>query len=82
MSFGLVPIVTKVGSIGDYVKDGENGVFVPVKSAKEIPDIISMLNSDREKLRLMSNNARETIMESSDANSYIKKLNILYKSLL
>ena len=33
MSYGVVPVVTKVGSIPTVVKDGENGLFVKVKDA-------------------------------------------------
>lgn len=36
MATGLVPIVTDVGTIGDWVRPGENGVIVPVRNAPAV----------------------------------------------
>jgi glycosyltransferase involved in cell wall biosynthesis len=46
MSTGLVPIVTDVGTIADWIKDGQNGRIVPVGDARALADVIDRLKSD------------------------------------
>lgn len=36
MSAGLVPVVTDVGTIGDWIRNGENGCIVPVGDAEAL----------------------------------------------
>ena len=78
MSYGLVPVVTDVGSIGEYVKDGENGLLLKVRDAQSIVEALDKLRSDGELLQRLSTNARQTISERFNPTEYIKKLNSIY----
>jgi len=46
---GLVPIVTDVGTIADWIRDGQNGVFVPVGDAPALAIAIERLVIERER---------------------------------
>ena len=61
MSFGVVPVVTDVGSIGEYVKEGENGKIVKVKDTDSIVDAVLFLDKDRKLLSKLSEKAQKTI---------------------
>ena len=78
MSYGLVPVVTDVGSIGEYVKDGENGLLLKVRDAQSIVEALDKLRSNGELIQKLSANARQTISERFNPTEYIKKLNSIY----
>lgn len=78
MSFGVVPIVTDVGSIGEYVKDSENGKIVEVKDTDSIVDAVLSLDKDRKLLSKLSENARNTIFIRLKPEVYVEKLNGIY----
>ncbi|MBM4375794.1 MAG: glycosyltransferase [Deltaproteobacteria bacterium] len=48
MSAGLVPVVTDVGTIGEWVTDGVNGRIVPVGDAAALADALRRLKEDGE----------------------------------
>ena len=81
MSYGAVPVVTKVGSIPTVVKDGENGLFVKVKDADSICEALKKLDDDRSLLAKMSVEARRTIQENFSATKYVERLNEIYAGL-
>ena len=81
MSYGVVPVVTKVGSIPTVVKDGENGLFVKVKDMESICEALKKLDEDRALLAKMSLEARKTIQENFSATKYVERLNAIYDSL-
>lgn len=78
MSYGVVPITTNVGSIGDVVEDCKNGFFIKVKDAESIVDVLTRLNSDRELLSRLGDEARATIFNNFNPHEYIQNLNIIY----
>ena len=78
MSYGAVPVVTKVGSIPTVVKDGENGLFVKVKDVDSICEALKKLDDDRVLLAKMSVEARRTIQENFSATKYVERLNAIY----
>ena len=78
MSYGVVPVVTKVGSIPTVVKDGENGLFVKVKDVESICKALKKLDDDRSLLAKMSVEARKTIQENFSATKYVERLNAIY----
>lgn len=80
MSFGEVPVVTNVGSIGEVVNDGENGLFVAVKDSETIVDVISRLSEDRGMLHFFSTKAKSTILQNFSPEEYVSKLNSIYES--
>ena len=81
MSYGVVPVVTKVGSIPTVVKDCENGLFVKVKDADSICEALKKLDDDRSLLAKMSVEARRTIQENFSATKYVERLNEIYAGL-
>lgn len=80
MSFGLVPVVTSVGSIPMVITHGFNGFFVPLKESAGIVDSIIQLAEDPDMFRTMSKNAQGTIFEMFDDEKYISQLNMMYLS--
>lgn len=81
MSYGAVPVVTKVGSIPTVVREGENGLFVEKKDVDSIVEAIRRLDDDRTLLAHLSEEARKTIMEKFSAEKYVERLNEIYCSL-
>lgn len=78
MAFGLVPITTDVGSIPSVVRHGHNGILVNRQSPEEIARAIERLMADREYLRALGRNARQSILETCDPDQYVTRLNAIY----
>lgn len=78
MSYGAVPVTTNVGSIGEVVKDGENGLFIKDHDAESIVKAIMQLDADRNLLEQLGGMAKETIFEKFNPQKYISELNRLY----
>jgi glycosyltransferase involved in cell wall biosynthesis len=78
MSFGLVPVVTNVGSINQVVTDQKNGIFVADHSSVEIENAILELSADIILRHSLSKNARNVIFNNFDPEVYIRKLNEIY----
>lgn len=81
MSYGVVPVITPVGSIPTVVTDQQNGYFIKVKDIESIVDAITSLHSHRDRLEQMSKSARNFIFENFDPEMYIERLNIIYNEL-
>lgn len=79
MSYGVVPVVTPVGSIPEVVNDRRNGLLVKVKDIESIVNAIKELNSDRSLLKTLSDSARKTIAMNFSPVDYINKLNRIYQ---
>jgi len=82
MAYGVVPIVTPVGSIPEVVIDEKNGFIIPVKDFNSIINKILILHYDRKLLKAMGNASNETILNSFSIDEYITKLNTIYNSLI
>lgn len=81
MSFGVVPLTTNVGSIGEVVNDKLNGLFINIKDSDSIVNNVLYLNSNREVLNKLSSEAKKFIFRSFDVTEYINKLNSIYSSI-
>lgn len=79
MSYGVVPVTTPVGSIPQYVRSGENGLFIELKDSNSIVSQIKRLQGDRDLLFRLGARARQTIFEQFNASSYIERLNGVYQ---
>lgn len=79
MSFGLVPIVTNVGSIGEYVKNRKNGLLIKVSDSNSILDALRCLSQDTDLLQKLSIAAQQTIFSQFSPQEYISKLNHFYQ---
>ena len=78
MSFGLVPICTNVGSIGTVVKNGTNGIMVPIKNSDAIVEGVIRLFADGCVANDMSFCAKKTIFDNFSPQRYVDKLNQIY----
>lgn len=81
MSFGVVPVTTRVGSIKEIIKDEINGLFIDVKDSTSIVKQISNLNQNRTLLYKLSIKAHDHIKSNFNSSVYIKKLNHIYSKL-
>lgn len=80
MSYGVVPVITPVGSIPSVVADRQNGMFVKIKDSETIVDAISYLHAHRDKLEQMSKSSRDYIYEHFNPQTYIDNLNNIYNN--
>lgn len=78
MSFGVVPITTNVGSIGEVVKEKQNGLFIKVKDVNSIVEQFIRLHKERELLKELAIQSKKTIFDLFNANKYVDKLNSIY----
>lgn len=78
MSFGVVPIVTPVGSIPEIVEDNQNGLLIKLKDDESITKAVIKLHSNRELLYTMSQNSRSSIFSLFSPEKYIEKLELIY----
>ena len=81
MSFGLAPIATPVGGIPDVLRDGENGLLVPVEEPNLLADAILHLAGD-DGLRHRLGEAARASVEPYSADGYAEALIEIYQSLL
>ena len=80
MSFGCVPVITNVGSIGTVVQDKENGLFVRVKCVEDLVHAVKLLHTDRKLFFHLSRTAQATIFEQFNPEQYLRKLNAIYQT--
>jgi glycosyltransferase involved in cell wall biosynthesis len=78
MSFGLVPVVTDIGSIKYVVKNEENGIMLGANPAAETAAAIERLVTNREVLETLSVNASNYIFNNYNPDIYINRLNKIY----
>ena len=81
MSYGIVPVVTPVGSIPEVVEDGRNGLLVEKKNAEAIVKAIRQLSENRTLLGTLGKKAQKTIFEQFSPEKYIANLNRIYQGL-
>ena len=79
MAFGLVPLVTSVGSIPEVIQNDLNGIFIDGKTPAQIVKLIIELNNNRKLFKNISFNARNTIYANYNIENYISKINQIYK---
>lgn len=78
MSFGLIPIVTAVGSIPTIVINRHNGIIIEKHNSNSIVIAIQELIDNDNYLTVLSKNAQKSIFNKFDDVTYIKTLNNLY----
>ncbi|MEA4985562.1 Glycogen synthase [bioreactor metagenome] len=82
MAYGIVPIVTPVGSIPEVVHDDINGFIIPKNDSLSLVKKLLLLFENKTALIRLSKEAHKTISSDYSIDEYIKKLNTLYSSLL
>jgi len=63
MAAGCVPVTTAVAAIPDVMRNGEHGLFVPVRDAGALAVAVAALDDDRERLMRMAKAARRRVLE-------------------
>lgn len=74
MNFGCIPLVSSISSIGQYIKDRENGFLInPVTEANVISLIIQVINLSQEEFVKIIN-ANSEIVKKFTYGYYIKRI--------
>jgi glycosyltransferase involved in cell wall biosynthesis len=63
MAAGCVPITTPLAAIPDVIRDGEQGMLVPVNDPNGLARAVAALDDDREGLIRMAKAARLRVLE-------------------
>lgn len=80
MSFGLVPVVTGVGSMKYVVTSGENGIIADSEVEIKIAAAIELFVHNWPMVKKLSTNAVQYIFKNYDPGEYIKRLNEVYNA--
>ncbi len=78
MAYGLLPVVTNVGSIDTVVTNEVNGLFIDKKSVESIINKVNWILDNLSEVDKMSFNAQQTIIKYFSAENYILELNNIY----
>lgn len=65
MGSEVVPVVTDLPGMREVIRDGVNGFLLPVGNMDAFASVLARLASNREKLRCMARNARESLPEKA-----------------
>lgn len=82
MACGVPVIVTDSGENNLWIKDGENGFIVPVKSPEILAERIIALAKDREIARKFGAAGREIIVEKNDYSTEMQKMEYCYEQFI
>ncbi|MBN1502471.1 glycosyltransferase family 4 protein [Candidatus Woesearchaeota archaeon] len=74
MSCGLAVITTQVGYISEYIKDKQNGMFFRKKDSYNLYTKLNFLSKNKDKLRILGKNARETILKKFSWKKTVKEI--------
>ncbi len=74
MACGLPVVVTRVGYVAEYVKDGQNGYFFPKKDSYTLSRFIEALLADEPLRKKLGENARKTVVDEFSWQTTIKQL--------
>lgn len=79
MSCGIPVVVTRVGYVGEYVKDGLNGFFFPKKDSYTLSRLIEALLDNEILRKRIGNNARHTVIQQFSWEATIKQLKEVFE---
>jgi len=82
LAAGKACVASEVGGIGDIIRDGSNGLLVPVGDPVAIADAVSALLVDRESARRMGENGRAMAKERFSLRPMADRIIALYKEVL
>ena len=82
MSIGLPAVVSDYGGNPYMIRDGENGYVYGCGDSTHLARLISLLVTDKERLRKMSLMARKRYEDELNAEAMTKKTNRLYDELM
>ena len=79
MAWGLAPVVTDVGAVGEVVEDGRSAVVVPVGDPPALAEALRSLLSDPERVTRMGREARRRWEEEYRIDNYCERLEDVYE---
>ena len=82
MAAGCVVIVSEMASIGEVITDSVNGFLIEPRNVRQLTNKLSYLLTGEKDLEKLSKNARTTIAEKYNLDSYIKKLEKIYEETI
>ncbi|THU34090.1 glycosyltransferase [Niastella caeni] len=82
MSMNCVPVCTAAGGIPEVIKDGVNGILVPVQQPMQLVDRLSQLLQEPDKVAQMKKAARETVINSFSMKKMVTELEGIYNDLI
>ena len=71
MALGVVPVVTNVSGVDEFVTDGTNGYISEVQNIEKLIDGIKLLEDDRDKLEKFGNKSMQIIKEKCNQDDYL-----------
>ncbi len=74
-------ITTTVDGAKEVIRNGENGLLVPVRSPRRLSEALSELIADASLREKLGENARRTVIESFNVKQMTKKIENLYETL-
>jgi len=77
-----VPACTAAGGIPEVIKDGVNGVLVPVQQPMQLVDRLSQLLQQPGLVAQMKQAARETVINSFSMKRMVAELEDIYDNLI
>jgi glycosyltransferase involved in cell wall biosynthesis len=82
MSMEVMPACTEAGGISELVKDGINGVLVPVANPMMLAEKLEPFICNRQAIREMGENARRTVVNSFSMEKMVGELETIYSETL
>ena len=82
MSMNCVPVCTAAGGIPEVIKDGVNGLLVPVEQPMQLVDRLSQLIQQPDRVAQMKQAARETVINSFSMKKMVTELEEIYNNLI
>ncbi|HEX6427584.1 MAG TPA: glycosyltransferase [Niastella sp.] len=82
MSMNCVPACTAAGGIPEVIKDGVNGILVPVQQPMQLVERLSQLMQHPGQIAEMKQAARETVINSFSMKKMVGELEVIYNDLI
>ena len=82
MSMNCVPACTAAGGIPEVIKDGENGLLVPVQEPMQLVERLSALIQQPGEVTKMKQAARETVINAFSMKKMVGELETIYNDLI
>lgn len=82
MAWGLAPVVTKVGAVGEVIEDGKSAWIVPTGDAETLARVLESLLLDPERRHALGRAARRRWEEEYQIDKYRQRLDQVYADVL
>jgi glycosyltransferase involved in cell wall biosynthesis len=82
MSMNCVPVCTAAGGIPEVIKDGVNGLLVPVEQPLQLVERLLQLVQQPDEVARMKQAARETVINSFSMKKMVAELEDIYIDLI